>query len=336
MGSGVRRVRLGWYVSGLVATVALVHLVTVSAPGRSPHTSRGARAAAPRIQPSAASRTGTRVRLEPDPVRGMGRRFRNGMMVRGGTPHRLILFTFDDGPNERSTSELLDSLDRFDVRAVFFLTASRLSGETRRGRNHQELAREILRRGHLIGNHTLEHRVLTGVHGEALRREVVEAERLLEQVLGERPWLFRPPGGARSPRVDAFLASRGYTTVMWNLGTGDVQVRSPERSFHTWKRVLQRRFREEGTRGGIVLLHDLHPWSVRAFELIMREIRRRNCVLLDRGEELYDVVDDLSFFYFPRADGDPSHWAPQVRLDVGTLEARQAWLRKRASARCRS
>ncbi|MEM9193846.1 MAG: polysaccharide deacetylase family protein [Myxococcota bacterium] len=262
-----------------------------------------------------------------------GRAFAEGQIMTGATAHRLILFTFDDGPNRHTTPELLDVLDSYGVRAVFFFTAERILGETRRQEYQQEIAREIVRRGHLVANHTVHHVSLLNLNRAEIRLELTEAEHIFERVVGERPWLFRPPGGNHTPRIDAVIAERGYTTMLWNLGTGDTQVRTPEEVFSTWRKVQARREREFGERGGIILLHDIHEWAVQAFSMIMDELLARNCRLLADGEELYDVVDDPAPF-FAAASSDPSSEAPPGSFEPEVQEARQAILREETEQRC--
>ena len=307
-----------------------------------------ARAAAPPASPTAA----TPVRATPDPAReeepvaepfapaepdlarSLGLSMSNGRVISGATPHRLVLFTFDDGPNRHTTPRLLDLLDAAGVRAVFFLTANRIRGDNRRERIQQDIAREIVRRGHMVGSHTVDHAQLPALDNREVLHQLVEAEHIFERVLGGRPWLFRPPGGGRTDRVDALIAERGYTSVLWNLGTGDFQVSTPEEVAATWRRVLAFRERDSGERGGIILLHDIHEHSVDAFPLIVQELRRRNCRLLEGGEELYDIVDDPRLFFTPRADATPSAVAPPATPEDSVIAARQAALRQETRQRC--
>lgn len=284
----------------------------------------------------ATPRVDARVPAPPsiEPMHPVGRALRDGMVISGRTPHRLILFTFDDGPDPRYTPRLLDRLDEFGIKAVFFLTADRLVGRNPWERRNQELAREIVRRGHIVGNHTMRHLQLPLLDDAGVAAEVDGAEEVFERVLGERTWLLRPPGGARSARVDALLAQRGYTQVLWNLGTGDFQVRSADDVVRVWLKVLERRERENGDRGGIVLMHDTHAWSVDAFPRIVSHLRERNCELLARGEELYDIVDDPAFFFVPRADASPSDEAPVSVPSRTILEERQRALREETARRC--
>jgi peptidoglycan/xylan/chitin deacetylase (PgdA/CDA1 family) len=265
---------------------------------------------------------------------GLGERFRDGAIITGSTPHRLILFSFDDGPDRRTTPLLLDRLDEAGVRALFFLVASRMAGNTPSERQDTAVAREIIKRGHMVGNHTLEHAQLPLLDEAGALHQIVSAEQIFEKVYGARPWLFRPPFGAHSERIDTILASRGYTTVLWNLGSGDFQVRSADEVFEIWRKVFERREAETGDRGGIILLHDTYAWSVDAFQRIVSHLRAKNCELLDQGEELYEFVDDPALFFVPRADGDASMEAPALTLTPDELEARQSRLRETETLRC--
>ena len=263
-----------------------------------------------------------------------GESMRDGMIIIGATPHRLIMFSFDDGPDHRYTPGLLDTLDALEMKAIFFLAARRLEDQTPRARQLADIARDIVRRGHFVGNHTMDHLQLPLLDAQGLADQVSAAEEIFERELGARTWLIRPPGGARSARVDAWLAARGYTEVMWNVGTGDFQVRETEDVVRTFSRVLDRRERDAGERGGIVLLHDIHAWSVEAFPRIVRMLEDRNCDLLEANEELYDFVDDPAIFFAARGEGGASEEAPPAMPERSWLAARQARARERAQSRC--
>jgi len=133
--------------------------------------------------------------------------------------------------------------------------------------------------------------------------------------------------------VDRLLASRGYTQVLWNLGTGDFQVRDSEAVLRTFTRVLDRRARENGERGGIVLLHDTHEWSVDAVPRIVGWLRDQNCALLEQEEELYDIVGEPRWFFAPRGD-DASAEAPAAEPPPEVFAERQRRLREQTRRRC--
>jgi peptidoglycan/xylan/chitin deacetylase (PgdA/CDA1 family) len=272
----------------------------------------------------------------PPPFDPLGEAYRDGLVITGATPHRLILFSFDDGPDVRTTPLLLDRLAEADVRAVFFLVAERLRQVTPRDRQQAAIARDIAARGHLIGAHTVHHVALPRLDDAEVVAELEQQDLAFERLFGARPSLFRPPYGARSERIDQHLAARGYTSVLWNLGSGDFQVRSADEVFDLWRRVFEHREREYGERGGIILLHDTYAWSVDAFERIYGYLMARNCELLDQGQELFDVVDDLAYFHVARAGEPATAEATPAQLDAEQLAARQAPLRERTARRCRS
>jgi peptidoglycan/xylan/chitin deacetylase (PgdA/CDA1 family) len=250
-----------------------------------------------------------------------GLRFPSGLTIRGGTTHRAILFTFDDGPSRRTTPRLLDILDGLGIKAVFFVKSESFGNGNPWEREHAEIVREIVRRGHTVGNHTETHRQLPLLRNAEIEAELAVSERKIERAIGSKPRLIRPPGGALSARVEQLLGEHGYTSVMWALYGGDLEVSTPEDVVRTFFRVLERREQEVGDRGGIVLMHDTKSHSLDAVPRLVSALQKRNCKLLEDDEELYDIVDDLGYFI-------PGHEPDQ------TLEERQEELRERTRRAC--
>ncbi|HKU43582.1 MAG TPA: polysaccharide deacetylase family protein, partial [Polyangiales bacterium] len=180
------------------------HAMNALASADAAHTARGTRAA----------HETSDVQLAERPLPSL--RYPHGRIIEGASPQRVILFSFDDGPDRRTTPLLLDRLDAVGVKAVFFLTASRIVGRSPAEREQAALAREIVARGHIVGSHTVDHLQLPLLGDVSALAQIAGAEQIFQRVLGFRPTLIRPPGGARSPRIDALLAERGYTTVLWN------------------------------------------------------------------------------------------------------------------------
>jgi len=250
-----------------------------------------------------------------------GSRFPRGLTIRGGTRRRMILFTFDDGPSNRTTPRLLDLLDELGIRAVFFVTSESFGNGNPWEREHAAIVRDIVRRGHMIGNHTETHRQLPLLNNAEIEAELRRSGRKIAWAAGSHPRLIRPPGGAMSNRVAGILAENAYTSVMWAVYPADLEESTPEGVVRTFFRVLDRREQDTGDRGGIVLMHDTKPQSVEALPRIVDGLERRNCALLERGEELYDIVDDLGYFI------------PGYELGE-SLEERQLALREATARRC--
>jgi peptidoglycan/xylan/chitin deacetylase (PgdA/CDA1 family) len=321
------------YAAALSCGGLVAHLQAASSPttprARAPLFAPVLRSAPAIASTQTAVATRTLAPSKPDPAAYGG-----GKIILGSTPHRLIFFSFDDGPDRRTTPLLLDRLDAVGIKAAFFLTAGRIAGHNGWEREQAALAREIVARGHLVGNHTVDHRQLPLLDDADATAQVVGAEDIFQRVLGFKPVLIRPPGGARSPRIDELLAQRGYTTVLWNLGAGDFQVKSAREVLDIFRKGLEWRERESGDLGGVVLLHDTYAWSVDAFQLIWADLWQRNCHLLARGEELYDIVSDLDFFYQPRGSAKATTTALPAQPAPEVLAERQRRLRAETAQRC--
>ena len=270
----------------------------------------------------------------PLPIAGLGKALGGGLVITGSAKYRIIHFTFDDGPDLRFTPELLNALDAAGIKATFFFSASRFHQRSERSRRTVEIGREVLLRGHQVGSHSVRHARMSRMSRAEVIEQLDQSERAFEQVFGARTYLFRPPFGSSSAMVDRLLAGRGYTRVGWNIGLADWVERKPERVLHTWRKVLNRNERNDGDRGGVVLMHDTDPHVAAAFRLIIDDIRQRNCELLARGEELFDVVDDLSLFHLPRGKQPAGTEAPSVTVREAAFERRQAELRETVSQRC--
>jgi peptidoglycan-N-acetylglucosamine deacetylase len=250
---------------------------------------------------------------------------RRGQVIRGFSAHRMIHFTFDDGPNLDTTPGLLDALTDQGVHATFFVLGRQLGGP--RALERRALLQRIEAEGHTVAVHTYNHDDLSRLPAERISSDLGRVEASLQATLGYLPGLVRPPFGRRSEISDATLRERGYTTVLWNLPPEE-HARTAADILRNFSRMLDRMERHPRGPGGIVLLHDTHAASVEAFSLLADELARRNCALLaaetdGSTEELWDITDDLGPFLLY---DDP--------LPADVLGARQAAARVRASARC--
>lgn len=120
-----------------------------------------------------------------------------------------VAITIDDGPNPAVTPAVLDILDQWNAKATFFCMGQKILA-------HPELARQIVRRGHSIENHSYNHRHYFSLMGpQALRREISQAQDAISQVIGTKPLFFRAPAGLRNPLLDMVLQEQGLRLVSW-------------------------------------------------------------------------------------------------------------------------
>ncbi len=169
-------------------------------------------------------------------VRGRSSSVFGPSIWRGSCEGRAVALTFDDGPSE-STPRLLDLLDRFNATATFFqvgLNADRLP----------DIAREVSRRGHEIGNHTYSHAMLPTADVET---EVARAQQVLGEVHGGVPRWFRAPYGVRWFGLRDAQRRHGLTGVMWSTIGLDWKASGEE---------VARRLSDGASPGAILCLHD--------------------------------------------------------------------------------
>lgn len=153
-----------------------------------------------------------------------------------------ILLTFDDGPDPDTTPLVLDVLQRHHQRAIFFLIGEKVE-------RHPEIVKEIVRRGHIVGNHTWSHSPWANFRGrDYLEQEIRKTDDAIEKACGIRPTLFRPPLGVTPHFLRSLMRKTGHTVVGWDVRSLD--TRDVPRS-----QVL-RRIERRMSEGSIILLHD--------------------------------------------------------------------------------
>ena len=149
--------------------------------------------------------------------------------------------TFDDGPNDPHSLKLLDVLSKHNVRATFFLIG-------RYVHQRPDIAVEIAKRGHVIGNHTFRHPLLTLQSTTSIRQEITQCRDAIHEAIGEHSNLFRPPWGGRRPAVFRIARQLGLEPVMWNITGYDWKAPSPE--------FIEQKVGPRIRGGAIILLHD--------------------------------------------------------------------------------
>jgi peptidoglycan/xylan/chitin deacetylase (PgdA/CDA1 family) len=158
-----------------------------------------------------------------------------------GPKSKQIALTFDDGPNDPHTLNLLDTLAKNDVRATFFLIG-------RYVRQRPDIAAEVSRRGHVIGNHTFTHPLLVFCSSSEIRKEVRDCRAAITDAIGEHSNLFRPPWGARRPGTFQLIRQLGLEPIMWNVTGYDWEAPSAE--------YVEQKINSKIRGGNVVLLHD--------------------------------------------------------------------------------
>jgi peptidoglycan/xylan/chitin deacetylase (PgdA/CDA1 family) len=170
-----------------------------------------------------------------------------------GRGSKQLALTYDDGPNDPHTLRLLEILARHNVHATFFLIGRYVE-------QRPDIVRELVKAGHVIGNHTFTHPLLTFKSARKLREQFAKCERALRDAAGEHSNLFRPPFGGRRPAVLRTARQMGMEPIMWSVTGYDWNAPSVEH--------IERQVTRQVGGGDVILLHDgghLHFGSDRSY-----------------------------------------------------------------------
>lgn len=135
-------------------------------------------------------------------------------LVKGPATGNRIALTFDDGPLQPYTEQILDILQKYGVQATFFVC----------GRNveqHPDILRRIHSEGHTIGNHTWSHPYLYFLSREKTAEEIDRTQEIIRKITGQVPRLFRPPYGGRWFGLYSLLREREMQLIQWSVTTFD-------------------------------------------------------------------------------------------------------------------
>jgi len=188
----------------------------------------------------------------------------------GDSNVKRIALTFDDGPHPKVTEQILNTLDKYHAKATFFMLGSRV-------KNYPDIARDVLARGHEIGNHTWNHPVLTKMPMEQVLKEYTSTANEIELALNQGATVFRPPYGATNDNINAQIP---VPVVLWSIDTLDWKHRNSQLVLTYIKNNLHN--------NAIVLMHDIHQSTADGLDAVL-------AYLQSEGYEFVTVSEILPY-----------------------------------------
>ena len=182
---------------------------------------------------------------------------------------KMIALTFDDGPNY-NTSKVIDVLNKYDIRATFFVLGSRAI-------NNKDILKKMADSGMEIGNHTYNHLLLTKYDENKIRSEIEDTSEVIYSATKKRPKLLRPSYGSVNNKIKKVA---NMPIIIWDIDTLDWK-------YHNSKRITSRVVNKVRD-GDIILMHDIYSASLNALSNIIP-------ILQDNGYE-FVTIDEL-FYY---------------------------------------
>jgi peptidoglycan/xylan/chitin deacetylase (PgdA/CDA1 family) len=187
---------------------------------------------------------------------------------------KAVALSFDDGPVENYTPQILDILKAHQVPAAFFCI----------GRRVQELPGLVKRaqeEGHLIGNHSYSHHALFDLYPTGkMKKELRMANEAIEAATGLRPALFRPPYGVTNPMLARAIRHGGFTPVGWSIRSLDTVIKEEDKLFGRVTRKI--------SPGDIFLFHDTCAATVKILPALIKQLKREGFAI-KRIDELLNI-----------------------------------------------
>lgn len=187
--------------------------------------------------------------------------FRKSYHSNAAFTENVIAISFDDGPTPH-TLQILDILERHKAKAVFFCIGHRIE-------ENPEIFKEIIARGHIVGNHTYSHTRSMGFLSSAkIVAEIEKCNDVARAISGKELNLFRPPFGIINPKIANALETTGHSVIGWNKRPYDAITNSPA--------IILKRITRNLKKGDVILLHDNMPKTANILEQLLVIMEKRN------------------------------------------------------------
>ncbi len=193
-----------------------------------------------------------------------GTQYQGLVFLEGWNQQKQVALTFDDGPYT-FTEQILDTLDKYQIKASFFWVGFRLH-------QHKNLVVRAKKAGHTLANHSWDH-----PHGLALLPEVLWTEQVdktnqaFEQIIGYKPRFYRPPYGEINEKQIEYIGDTDMKIMMWSIDPKDWNTKQVSQQ-NIESTVINQRHPE-----AIILLHDggISPNTVDALPAIIEDYHQR-------------------------------------------------------------
>jgi peptidoglycan/xylan/chitin deacetylase (PgdA/CDA1 family) len=194
-------------------------------------------------------------------------------LCKGDSSEKKVAITFDDGPHTEITPEILNLLDLYNVQATFFCKGESIEA-------NKDLLKEILNRGHTIGNHTYSHSYGKNMFSsKKLIDDIQKTQDLIFEITGKKAKLFRPPFGVTNPPIAKALKKFNFHIIGWSLRSFDT-IHDPEQVIRKVKTIVRP--------GDIILFHDNQLNTIEIIKNVLDFLQSNNYGMV-RVDELLNI-----------------------------------------------
>lgn len=182
---------------------------------------------------------------------------------------KCIALTYDDGPFPDEAGELVRTLEKYKVKATFFMLGQNVE-------NYPDTVKDIAATGSELANHSWSHTSLPKLGNSGIRRELKRTNDAIEDITGVKPTLMRPPYGENNKRLDQVCRDLGLAEIYWDVDTLDWQNLDTDQLISY---VL-----DSAARNQVVLMHDIHPSTVAAAPQIFAGLKKAGFTMVTVSE----------------------------------------------------
>lgn len=192
------------------------------------------------------------------------------IVCKANTEKKEISISFDDGPAENYTQQILAILKAEDVKATFFCIGNRIAG-------NEAILKQVQDQGHIIGNHSYSHHFWFDMYSaKKMQDDLEQMDAEMERVTGLKPKLFRPPYGVTNPNLAKAIRNGGYTPVGWSVRSLDTVAKDEQQLLNKINAGIKP--------GAVFLFHDTCKITLNVLPKFIQEVKNRgyNIIPLDK------------------------------------------------------
>lgn len=190
------------------------------------------------------------------------------------TDEKVVALTFDSAWNVDDLDEILDILERNDIRAAFFMTGEWV-------KKYPEAVKKIYDAGHDVGNHGENHKNMSTLNEAECVKEIEAVHNRVYELLGVEMCLFRPPSGDYDDEVIATAGKQGYYSIQWNIDSLDWKNYGVDDMID---RVVNHKSLQNGS---IILLHNGTKYTAAALQKIIDGLKNKGYGFVPVSELIY-------------------------------------------------
>lgn len=170
----------------------------------------------------------------------------------GDVSEKEIALSFDDGPNQEYTPQVLSTLAQYNAPATFFVIGKNIQG-------NESVLKQMDADGHSIGNHSYTHSFFVDAKSlQGFKNELNQTAESVFNIIGKRMKLFRPPYGVTTPNLATASNALNYSIIGWSIRSFDTTADTAQ--------IITRRVQTQIKPGAIILFHDTSDKTIQVLK----------------------------------------------------------------------